>query len=265
MHFRPDVESVKGNEIIFIGMIRPSSTSSRNKVGKTRREMGNQIVTVGNSEAIRDMGNNSGGEVVVTDSGRTESIELHLILADNIAHTDIQSGMGSESTTQTVTSKDDLIVFVTIEEALEIAHEVISEEISIFNIEITGGNSVVNGVETIGNSLRLKGFFGELGGSVSSTESDDDSFGAIIDKERVRNRFSAPESVGILVDKLVTLEVVTGITALHAIEIASLTIGSRGSSKEFTSKTFVIGLNGGNSDNSEDKEGDGFEAHSINK
>jgi len=265
MNFRPDMESIKGNKTTLIRVIRPGSTSSRDQIRKAGRKMGDQIMAVGNSPAIRDVGNDSRSKVIVTNSGRSESVELHLVLGDDAGHTGIQSGVGSESTSQTVASEENLIVLVLVKESLEVVHEVVSEEISIFNIEIAGGDSVVDGVETVGDSVRLKGFFGELGSALGSTESDDDSFGGIVDEERVRNGFSAPESVGVLVGKSVAFEVVTGITTLHSIEVVGFAVRGRGSTEKFASKAFVVGLNGGDGENGEEKEGSRFKGHDRNK
>ena len=160
MDFRPDVESVESNPAILIGMLRPSSTTSRNKIGETRREMSDQIVAVGNSEGIGDVGNNSRGKVIVTNSGRTESVELHVALGDKTAHGNIQSSMGSESTAQTVAGKVDIEALVLVQERFELAEEVGSEEISVLNIEIIGGNSVFDGMESVSDGTRLEDFFG---------------------------------------------------------------------------------------------------------
>jgi hypothetical protein len=250
MDFRPNMVSIKSNPSTLIRMLRPSSTSSSNKVGETRRKMSDQIVTVSDSEGIGDGVNNSRGKVVVTNSGRTESVKLHLVLGNNTAHSNIQSSMSSESTAQTVTSEVDVIVFVLVEKLLEFGHEVVSEEISIFNVEIVGGNSVFNGVETVGDSTRLEDFLGELSSSLGSTERNDNGFGASIDEEGVRNGFSTPESFDELMNECVAREVVTGITAFHTIEVFSFAIRSSGSSEKGTSEAFVVSLNRG-----KDKEG----------
>jgi len=160
MNFRPDVESIESNPVILIRMIRPSSTSSSNRVRKARRKVSNNIVAMGDSEAIGNIVNDSRSKVEVTDSGRAESVKSHSISVDNIAHGDIQSSMGSESTAQTVASDEDFIVTVLVEEVLELVEEIASEVISVFNIEIIGGNSVVNGVEIVSGGTRFDGFFG---------------------------------------------------------------------------------------------------------
>jgi len=160
MDFRPDVESVESNPAILVRVIRPSSTASRNKIGETRREMSDQIVAVSHSEGIGDVGNNSRGKVIVTNSGRTESVELHIALGDKTAQSNIQSSVSSKSTTQTVTSKVDMEALVLVQEGFELAEEVGSEEISVLNIEIIGGNGIFDGVETVSDGTRLEDFFG---------------------------------------------------------------------------------------------------------
>jgi len=243
MDFRPDVISIEGNPSTFIRMISPSSASTSNKIRETRRKMSDQIVTVGNSEAIGDVVDDSGGEVIATDSGRTESVELHLVLGDNTAHGDIQSSMGSESTTQTVTSKVDMIVTMLTEKLLEFGHEVVSEEISIFDVEIIGGNGVFDGMESVRNGARLEDFFGELSGTLGSTERNNDGFGASVDEKRVGNGFSAPEGFDELMNETVATKVVTGITAFHTMKVFGFTVRGTGSSEKSTSKTFVVSLN----------------------
>mgnify|MGYP003576107198 CR=1 FL=1 len=79
---------------------------------------------------------------------------------------------------------------------------------------------------------------------MSSTESDDDGFGACVDEKRVGNRFSAPESFHELMNEFVAREIVTGITAFHVVEMFGFAVRSSGSSKKGTSKTFIISLNG---------------------
>jgi len=243
MDFRPDVESIEGNPSTFIRMISPSSTSSSNEIRKARREMSDQIVTVGNSEAIGDIVNDSRGEVVATNSGRTESIELHLVFVDNTAHGDIQSSMGSESTAQTVTSEMDMIVTMLIEKLLEFGHEVVSEEISVFDVEIIGGNSVFERVESVRNGTRLEDFLGELSGTLGSTERDNDSFGAMVDEKGVRDGFSAPEGFDELMNETVPREIVASITTFHTIKVFGFAVRSRGSSEKSTSEVFVVSLN----------------------
>ena len=200
-------------------------------------------MTMGDSEAIGDVIDDSRGKVIVTDSWRTESIESHFVSRNDVAHGDIQSGMGSKSTTQTVTSEKDFVVTMLVEKVLEVANKIASKVISVFNVEIIGGNSVVDGVERVGSGAGFESFFGELSGSLGSTEGSDDFSGAIIDKERIRYRFRAPESVGILFDETVARKIVTSITTFHVIKVFSFTIRSTGSSQKSTSKTFIISLN----------------------
>jgi len=223
--------------------------------------MRNQIMTVGDSPAVRDIIDNSSGKIVVTNSGRSESVKLHLVSANDVAHADIQSGMGGESAAQTVTSKENSVITVLVPKTLEFVKEIASKEISVFHIEIISSNSIIDGVEIIGGSTRLKCFFSELSDSLSATESNDDSSGAFVDKERIRNGFSAPESIDVLTDKSVASEVVTSVTALHVIKISGLTVGGSGSSEEITGKAFIVSLNGNKSQNDEKKDGGEFGRH----
>ena len=219
-------------------------------------------MAVSDSPAIRNVVHNSSSKVVVTDSGRSESVELHLVSANNVAHTNIQSGMGSESASQAVASKENGIITVLIEKALEFVKEVSSEEISIFHVEVVGGNGIVDRVKIVGGCTGLEGFFGELSDALSSTEGNDDSSGAFIDKEGIGNRFLAPEGVDILMDKSVASEVVASITALHVIEISGLTVGSSGSTEKFAGEVFVVSMDGNKGDNGEEKESGEFgESH----
>jgi hypothetical protein len=219
MDFRPDVISIEGDPSTFIRMFSPSSTSTSNKVGEAGRKMSDQIVTVGDSEAIGDVVNDSRGEIIASNSGRTESVEFHLVLGDNTAHGDIQSSVGSKSTAQTVTSEMDMIVTMLVEKLLEFGHEVVSEEISILDVEIVGSDGIFDGMKSVRNGTRLEDFFGELSGTLSSTERDNDGFGAIVDEKGVGDGFSAPEGFDELMNETVATKVVTGITAFHTIEV----------------------------------------------
>jgi len=263
MNFRPRMVGIKSDPVILSRMVSPGSTASFNWIHNTRRKMRDHIMTVGNSEMIGNVVHNCRGEVEVTDSWRTKSVQSHSVSANDVAHRDIQSSMGSKSASQTVASKEDFVVTMLVEKLLEVVEEVASEVISVFDIEVIGGDSVLNRVETVGSGAGFEGFFGELGESLSSTESNDDFSGAIIDKEGVRNGFGAPESVNELVSEIVATEVVAGLTAVHVVEVFSLAVRGSGGSEKSTSKAFIVaGLNGNKSeDRKENKEGRLLKGH----
>jgi len=180
--------SMISNEAILIGVIGPLGTSALKEIGKTGREMRDDIVLVSDSEVL-DIVADSAGKVIVTDSGRAESVELHLVLRDNVAKDHIQGSMGSKSTTQTVSSEEKCVAFAFVlgSHGQEFLKEISSQGISVFFIEILSDDAVLNGVKTVGNSLRLKDFLGQLVKSLSSTESSDDSLGIVVHEKRVGN------------------------------------------------------------------------------
>lgn len=150
--------SVVSNESILIRVVGALGTSSFQQIRKTRREMGNNIVLISDSEILNSVGN-SRGKVKVTNSWRAKSVEFHLVSRDEIAEGDVKSSMGSKGTAQTVTGKQELVASVLVSKSSELSQEVSSEGRDVLLIEILSDNSVVDAVKTISNGLRLEGFF----------------------------------------------------------------------------------------------------------
>lgn len=247
------MESVESKDSIFISVVRSSNTISSD-VLLARRNVRNHITMMGNSLNFTDVVDDSAGKVEISDSGGSISVEMDTVLVDHVAQGDVEGSEGSDSTAETVTNKIVIVVRVHVNSLLKLVHEEGSDVIFVVSIEVSAGNGIFNVVEIVFHGSGIGDLLEELSLGISSTERHNESVLLSVDQKGIGKLVVLGNCDSNLIDKGVSLEILTGITALPREEMLGGAVGGSGSSEHFESEGDVEGTLEGRSHAKSDKE-----------
>jgi hypothetical protein len=183
MDFRPDVPSVikDTSQSVHNGsFFRAASSES---VDMARRDVDNEIFVMSDSPMFSNVLDNSSSKINITNSGRSESPKVDLLLGDDSIARKIKSSEGSKGTTETVTGQIEFVVRVKTDDGSQLSEKTASNFALVARIEIEQSLGVLDiGAKIEFHTSRKGDFIGELNETRSSSESNDNSLFSRVNK-----------------------------------------------------------------------------------
>jgi hypothetical protein len=183
MDFRPNVPSVIKDTSQSIHNGSSFRAASSESVDLARRNVDNEIFMMSDSPMFSNVLDNSSSEVNITNSGRSESPKVDLLLRDDSIARKIKSSEGSKGTTETVTGQIEFVVRIKTEEGSHLSEKAGSNFGLVARIEIEQSLGVLDiGAKIEFHTSRKGNFIGELNETGSSSESNDNSLFSRVNK-----------------------------------------------------------------------------------